>query len=86
MVIVDSDAAQDTWLQSLNDLLPLQPNSGIFSRMGFLRQLFGPSQAEVWRRLAEETGSDFVDGGFWRGSKVVVRVKEWTSCISWCQV
>ena len=46
--------------------------------MGFLRQLFGPSQAEVWRRLAEETGSDFVDGGFWRGSKVVIRVKEWT--------
>ena len=46
--------------------------------MGFLRQLFGPSQAEVWRRLAEETGSSFVDGGFWRGSKVVIRVKEWT--------
>ncbi len=37
--------------------------------MGILRQLFGPSQAEVWRRLAEETGSSFVDGGFWRGSK-----------------
>ncbi len=46
--------------------------------MGSLRQLFGPSQAEVWRRLAEETGSSFVDGGFWRGSKVVIRVKEWT--------
>ena len=39
--------------------------------MGFLRQLFGPNQAEVWCRLAEETGSNFVDGGFWRGSKVV---------------
>jgi hypothetical protein len=44
--------------------------------MGFLRQLFGPNQEEVWRRLAEETGSSFADGGFWRGSKVVVRVKD----------
>jgi len=32
--------------------------------MGFLRQLFGPSQAEVWRRLAEETGSNFVDSAY----------------------
>lgn len=46
--------------------------------MGLLRQLFGPSQAEVWRRLAEETGADFVAGGFWRGAKVIVRVQEWT--------
>ncbi len=46
--------------------------------MGILRQLFGPSQAEIWRRLSEETGASFVDGGFWRGSKVVIRVKEWT--------
>lgn len=46
--------------------------------MGFLRELFGPSQDEVWRRLSEETGGSFVDGGFWRGSKVVIRVKDWT--------
>jgi hypothetical protein len=46
--------------------------------MSFLLQLFGSSREEVWRRLAEETGSSFVDGGFWHGSKVVIRVKEWT--------
>ena len=46
--------------------------------MGILRQLFGPSREEIWRRLSEETGASFVDGGFWRGSKVVIRVKEWT--------
>ena len=46
--------------------------------MGLLRQLFRPSREEVWRRLGEETGATYVEGGFWRGSKVVIRVKEWT--------
>ena len=46
--------------------------------MGILRELFGPNQHEVWQRLAEETGADFVAGGFVRRAKVVIRVKEWT--------
>jgi len=46
--------------------------------MGFLRQLFGPSKEEVWRQLCQEIGADFVEGGFWRGDKVVAKVKEWT--------
>lgn len=46
--------------------------------MGVLRQLFGPSQEEVWRRLCDETGATYVGGGFWRGSKVFIKVKEWT--------
>jgi hypothetical protein len=46
--------------------------------MGLLRQLFGPSKEEVWKQLCNEIGAEFVDGGFWRGSKVVAHVKEWT--------
>lgn len=46
--------------------------------MGLLREVFGPSQKEVWDKLANEIEAEFVDGGFWRGSKVVARVKEWT--------
>lgn len=46
--------------------------------MGLIRDLFGPSREEVWRRLCDEIGADFVDGGFWRGDKVQAQVKEWT--------
>ena len=45
--------------------------------MGVLRQIFGPSKEEAWRQLATEIGGDFITGGFWRGNKVQVRVKEW---------
>lgn len=46
--------------------------------MDFLRQLFGPSKDEVWRQLCGEIGAEFVDGGFWKGSKVQARHGEWT--------
>jgi hypothetical protein len=46
--------------------------------MGMLRNWFGPSKDEVWQQLAGEISADFVDGGFWRGSKVQATVKEWT--------
>jgi hypothetical protein len=39
---------------------------------------FGPSKDEVWRQLSQEMGAEFVDGGFWKGSKVQVHVKPWT--------
>jgi hypothetical protein len=43
-----------------------------------MRKMFGPSQEEVWRKLSAELGSEFVGGGFWKGSKVQVNVGEWT--------
>ena len=46
--------------------------------MGFLRQLFGPSQEEVWQQLSGEIGADFIPGGFLDTDKVVARVQEWT--------
>jgi hypothetical protein len=45
--------------------------------MSFLRALFGPSKEEVWRELCRQTGADYVDGGFWKGSKVEARVDPW---------
>ena len=39
---------------------------------------FGPSKDEIWRQLCEEIGAEFVDGGFWKGSKVQVHAKPWT--------
>ena len=46
--------------------------------MGVLRQLFGPSKDEVWKQLCAKIDGNFVDGGFWKNSKVEARVKEWT--------
>ncbi len=46
--------------------------------MGLFRKIFGPSKKEVWRQFAEEIGAEFVDGGFWKGNKVVARVEDWT--------
>jgi hypothetical protein len=44
----------------------------------FLRKIFGPSKDEVWRQLSNEIGADFIDGGIWKGDKIVAKVKEWT--------
>jgi hypothetical protein len=38
---------------------------------------FGPSKDEVWRQLSEEIGADFLEGGFWKGSKVQAHVGPW---------
>lgn len=46
--------------------------------MSILRELFGPYKNDVWKQLAAEINADFVDGGFWKGSKVQATVKEWT--------
>ncbi|QIP14378.1 DUF3137 domain-containing protein [Spirosoma aureum] len=46
--------------------------------MSLLRKLFGPYKDEVWGQLAHEIKADFIDGGFWKGSKVQATVKEWT--------
>jgi hypothetical protein len=46
--------------------------------MAVLRQLFGPSKDEIWRQLCEQIGGEFVEGGFWQGSKIQVHHKQWT--------
>jgi hypothetical protein len=40
--------------------------------------MFGPSKDETWQRLAHEIDADFIDGGFWKGSKVQAHVGPWT--------
>ncbi len=45
--------------------------------MGLLRALFGPSKDEIWRQLCREAGGQFVDGGFFRGSKAILSHGEW---------
>lgn len=45
--------------------------------MGALRNLFGPSQQEVWGQLAQEIDAE-LDHGFWKGTAVRARVGEWT--------
>jgi hypothetical protein len=47
-------------------------------KMGVLRKIFGPSQAEVWQQLCSEIGAEFIEGGFWRGNKVQAHIGEWT--------
>jgi hypothetical protein len=39
---------------------------------------FGPSKEEAWRQLCLEIGAEFVEGGFWKGSKVQAQVGPWT--------
>lgn len=46
--------------------------------MEFLRQLFGPSQEEIWRQLCSEIGAQYVEGGLWKGDKVQAHHGEWT--------
>ncbi|GAB3948127.1 hypothetical protein GCM10028805_21730 [Spirosoma harenae] len=46
--------------------------------MSLLRNLFGPYKDEVWQQLAKEIQADFIEGGFWKGSRVLANVKEWT--------
>ncbi len=46
--------------------------------MSFLAGMFGPRREEVWKQLCGEIGADFIEGGFWKGDKVVAHVKGWT--------
>lgn len=45
--------------------------------MGILRDLFGPSKAEVWQQLSLEIGGNFDPGGFWSGAKVQGFHSQW---------
>jgi hypothetical protein len=46
--------------------------------MNLLRRIFGAGHNEVWKQLSEELGARFIKGGFFKGSKVEARVKNWT--------
>lgn len=39
--------------------------------------LFGPSQKEIWQKLAEEIQADYVKKGFWDGARVEAHVENW---------
>ena len=45
--------------------------------MSIFRELFGPGKKEVWRLLSAQTGSEFVDGGFFKADKVAHRYRDW---------
>lgn len=40
--------------------------------------LFGPSQKEIWQKLAKEIQADYVKKGFWEGARVEAHVDKWT--------
>lgn len=46
--------------------------------MAFFRTLFGPSKEEVWRQFADQTGSNYVPGGFWKGDRIEATHGSWT--------
>ncbi len=47
--------------------------------MKLLRQIFGPSQREVWQQLAQEVNGQFFGrNGFFGKNKVTIKVQEWT--------
>jgi hypothetical protein len=35
--------------------------------MSFLRDMFGPSRAEIWQQFATAVGGNYTEGGFWNG-------------------
>lgn len=45
--------------------------------MGFLKNIFGPTKAEIWQQVADEIGGDFIDGGFWKGAKLHYYSGDW---------
>ena len=46
--------------------------------MSILRKIFGPSKKEIWSKLSEEVGGKFIEGGFFKDSKIEIQHGEWT--------
>jgi len=46
--------------------------------MSFLKQIFGRRETEAWRQLCDETGAEFIQGGFGKSDKAMKKVKQWT--------
>lgn len=45
--------------------------------MTLLRRWFGPSKEEIWRKLSDELGAPFVEGGWCKADRVEARHGEW---------
>ncbi len=45
--------------------------------MGLLREIFGPSKAEIWAQLSQEIGAEYEEGGFFKEGKVVLSHRQW---------
>jgi len=43
--------------------------------MSILRQIFGPSQNEIWRQRSDQIGGDFVQTGFFKVPRIEVHYK-----------
>jgi hypothetical protein len=46
--------------------------------MGILREIFGPSRAEIWSELSNQIDAQYIESGFFKTDKVVARIKDWT--------
>src|SRR5690242_10697170 len=46
--------------------------------MTLRHRVFGPSRKEIWKQLSDQMHGRFVDGGAWRGDKVLVEHGDWT--------
>lgn len=46
--------------------------------MGLLRRFLGPDIREIWDKLCQEIGADFVEGGAWHGDRVQATHAHWT--------
>lgn len=49
--------------------------------MSLMRELFGPSREEIWRQLADETKANYVEGGFFKLSKVQASHGHWRTTL-----
>jgi hypothetical protein len=45
--------------------------------MSILRELFGPSQGEIWSQLSQEIGANYQEGGFFKTGKVCLAYRQW---------
>lgn len=45
--------------------------------MGILRSIFGPSQNEIWSKIAADVGGNYQAGNFWSGGVLRYRSGQW---------
>lgn len=46
--------------------------------MRLLRRFFGPDIREIWQKLCQEIGANFVEGAAWQGDRVQASHGQWT--------
>jgi hypothetical protein len=45
--------------------------------MSLFRDVFGPSQEEIWTMFANNIGADYISGNLFKGKKVVAKYENW---------